>query len=256
MTEANEIPLAAREEGPLIWDVGRPARPDPAFWFRKILGEVENPTTDPGTPHALAVGEGADVRRLRRRVIEHALEHADSWRIVALDTEGGEFGYLDGATNATVATDLPETVAALREVEAEIERRHVAMRDAGAGNLHELNPEARRVLVVAALGNGEPEGRETAVLEELRRPALLGAAAGVHLFLTVATLRGLPGQLFSRLRPRVVLSGVEEVETRLALEIPRAAKGPRLRERQVAVQSRHVAGSRAKETFCAVGYLA
>ena len=222
------IPLALWEEGPVFWDVRLPEElPVSQQPPVRRDGDISE---DHGTPHLAALGSGPDMGRLRREVIEHALKYSASWETIACDVRAtGEFDYLEDSETAVVANGLEETLAALRETNAEIDRRFGALQDEDERLLRKLQDPPRRVLVVVpdldALSlfsddfGMEFDRQKSEVLEVLLRIALLGAYPGVHLFLSGATFSGIGGKLLYHLRPRLVLSGAEEKEAHALLGV-------------------------------------
>lgn len=193
---------------------------------------VEFWEADRDTHLLMAAGPGGGMAVARLTVVCHALERPSEWEIVACDPRRIEFGFLRGYRNVrTVAQEPDGILAAVREVEAEVERRFEAMREAGVGHLRDLDPRARRLLLMV----DEPE--EMAVLGDagaaavratLERVTRLGRAAMVHLLLatTRPDTRVLTGAMRSNITARLAAGRMSEIASRVMLGTDAATRLP------------------------------
>ncbi len=198
------------------------------------------------TPHLLNTGEtgnGKSVSQLG--ILCHAMTFCESWSIVACDPKKVELGYLAGRPGVrTVARDLEGIVKAIKEVEAEMDRRFEDMQAAGVNHIRKLDQHAKRwLLVVDELqqvtmpSNAKDEESKASDALKLRgraaleRIAALGRAAGCHQCLT--TQRPdvgtgiLTGPLKFNLSGRLACGPMDQTASSMALDTDAATMLPR-----------------------------
>lgn len=197
------------------------------------------------TPHVLACGEtgmGKSVALLG--VACHVITLSDSWQLVACDPKKVELGYLVGRPGVrTVARDLESIVAAIKEVEGEMDERFEAMQDAGVNHIRKLDPNAKRLMLVVdelqqvtmPSGGKTDEAKEEDALKisarsALERVAALGRAAGCHEYLS--TQRPdvgtgiLTGPLKFNLGGRLACGKMDQTASMMALDTDAATQLP------------------------------
>ena len=208
--DRDHIPLGESVEGVEVWDVE-------------------------AAPHVLATGEtgkGKSVAQLG--VVCHALEHAESWDLIACDPKRVELGYLRGYANVrAVAKDLEDIVTAIVSAETEMDSRFRSMEKAGVNHVRKLDAHAKRLLVVVdelqqvTMPAGTKEAKETdekklRARAALERIAALGRAAGVHLYLSTqrpdVALGILTGPLKHNLTGRLACGNMDQTASQMALD--------------------------------------
>lgn len=151
-------------------------------------------------PHVLVCGTtGGGKSVAERTILKHLLEHPDSWLIYAIDPKRVELAELRGYPNVrSVATDTEDMLAVVQGAYEEMEARYERMEASGTGakKIHELDPDAPRIMLVideladitGQSGLKTPEAKAEDQMAgqmgfALDRIAAKGRAAGVHLLL-------------------------------------------------------------------------
>lgn len=151
-------------------------------------------------PHVLVCGTtGGGKSVAERTILKHLLEHPASWVIYGIDPKRVELSELRGYPNVrAVATDVEDMLEVVQEAYEEMEARYGRMEASGTGakKIHELDPDAPRIMLVideladitGQSGLKTPEAKaedEMAgqIAHSLDRIAAKGRAAGVHLLL-------------------------------------------------------------------------
>jgi DNA segregation ATPase FtsK/SpoIIIE, S-DNA-T family len=206
-------------------------------------------------PHLLIggmTGGGKSVflnQALTHLVVENT---PDGLRLCCIDLKGGvelsPFGTLPHSLHETIAS-IEGAAEALSSIRAEVDRRLIELRDAGARDVDEWHalgrPRWPRIVVVvdevAELtvretgGNQAVQAAQKAATGRLSEIARLGRAAGVHLI--VCTQRpdaeAVPGQLKANLPATVAFRVRAAVNSVILLESDRAALLPHVRGRAI-----------------------
>lgn len=218
--DRDRVPLGVSVDGVEVWDVEK-------------------------DPHVLSVGKtgkGKSVAQLG--VCCHALEQG--WELVACDPKRVEMRHLEGYSSVRlVARELPDIVAAIEGAAREMRERYKVMDAAGVVHIRDLDPNARRLLVVVdelaqvtMLSNLKDE--ESKAQDELRRRAMraledvaaLGRAAAVNLYLSTqrpdVALGILSGPLKHNLTARLAVGKMDVTASGMALDSDAAAQLPAL----------------------------